>query len=61
MRAQDCRCRIERDRGGIRYVQALDRARQFQPRADIAGLPGELAQAAALRAKEIQAAVLLKA
>ena len=49
--AQHRRRRVERDRRRIRHVQALDRAGQIEPRADIAGLRGELAQAFALGAE----------
>ena len=42
---------IERERGGVRHVEALDRARQVEPRDVIAGLLGQLPQALALGAE----------
>src|SRR5947209_5947099 len=43
--------RIEADRRGIRDIQALDRAWQLQPGADVADFARRLAQAAALGAE----------
>src|SRR5262245_41926758 len=42
---------VDAERGGVRDVEALDRARKIEPRNEVAGLPRQVPQALAFRAE----------